>query len=98
MYTTNPSQGEHFSCILLPHIPGATDYDDLKPGPDGVIHNTFKEKALALGLLESNDEWDECLKEAATVFMSKQLHSLFLTFCYLENHQNLNCYGTSTKS
>ena len=79
MYTTNPSQGEwHFFCILLHHIPGATDYD-LKTRPDGVIHETFKQSAWALGLLDSDDEWDECLKEAATAFMPIQLCSLFLT-------------------
>ena len=39
---------------------------------------TFKETALALGLLESDEEWDACLAEA-TSFMPKQLHSLFIT-------------------
>ena len=80
MYTTNPSQGErHFLYILLHHIQGAIDYDGLKTGPDGVIHETFKQAVIASGLLDSDDEWNECLKEVATAFMPKQLHSLFLT-------------------
>ena len=40
---------------------------------------TFKETALALGLLESDEEWDSCLAEAAVSFMPKQLCSLFIT-------------------
>ena len=80
MYTTNLSQGEyHCLHILLHHIPGATSYSDLKKSPDGIIHKTFKETALAFGLLESDDEWDQCLSEAMVSFMPKQLHSLFVT-------------------
>ena len=98
-YTTNPSQGEqHFLHILLHHIPGDADYDYFKTGLDGVVYNTFKETALAMGLLESNDAWGECLKEVATVFMPKQLNSLFLTVLLFGVQQNLNSYGTGTRS
>ena len=80
MYTTNPSQGErHYLRLLLHHIPGATSFTDLKTLPDGVVHRTFKENALALGLLESDEEWDECMSEATISFMVKQLRSLFIT-------------------
>ena len=80
MYTTNPSQGErHYLRLLLHHIPKATSFTDLKRSPDGVVHRTFKENALALGLLESDEEWDECMSEATISFMPKQLRSLFIT-------------------
>ena len=46
---------------------------------NGEVHKTFKETALALGLLESDAEWDECLHEATISFMPKQLRSLFVT-------------------
>ena len=79
MYTTNPQQGEkHYLCILH-HIPGAMSFADLKKLPDGTTHKTFKETASAMGLLESDDEWYECMSEAAISFMPKQLHSLFVT-------------------
>ena len=65
--------------ILLHHIPGAKNYTDLKTSPDGVTHKTFKETAIAFGLLETDEEWDECFSEAAVLFMPKQLHSLFVT-------------------
>ena len=86
MYTTNPSQGErHYLQILLHHIPGATGYNDLKRSPDGIVHKTFKETALAYGVLESDGEWNDCLSEAAISFMQKQLCSLFVTILVFED-------------
>ena len=41
--------------------------------------STFKETAIAHGLLESDTEWDNCLSEASISFMPKQLWSLFVT-------------------
>ena len=77
LYTTNPSQGErHYLHILLHHIPGARSFEDLKMSPDGMLLSTFKETAIAYGLLESDVEWDNCLSEAS---MPKQLQSLFVT-------------------
>ena len=54
-------------------------YDDLKTTLDGITHTTFKETTIAYGLLESDEEWDQCLSEAAVSFMPQQLHSLFVT-------------------
>ena len=80
LYTTNPSQGErHYLHILLHHIPGAKSFEDLKMSPDGMLLSTFKETAIAHGLLESDTEWDNCLSEASISFMPKQLQSLFVT-------------------
>ena len=80
MYTTNPPQGErHYLYLLLHHIPGALDFTDLKMSPDGTIQRTYKEASMKLSLLESDDEWDQCLSEAAISFMPKQLRSLFVT-------------------
>ena len=80
LYTTNPSQGKrHYLWILLHHIVGAKSFDDLKMSPEGIQLQTFKETAIAYGLLESDEEWDACLAEAALSFMPKQLCSLFIT-------------------
>ena len=80
LYTTNPSHGErHYLRILLHHIPGAKGFEDLKMSPDGMLLSTFKETAIAYGLVESDVEWDNCLSEASISFMPKQLWSLFVT-------------------
>ena len=80
LHMTNPSQGErHYLRILLHHIPGAKSFEDLKMSPDGMLLSTFKETAIAYGLLESDAEWDNYLSEASISFMPKQLWSLFVT-------------------
>ena len=79
-HTTNPSQGEwHYLHLLLHHIPGAMSFKDLKTSPDGTIQRTYEEAAMKLGLLESDDEWNECFSGASVSFMPKQLQSLFVT-------------------
>ena len=56
MYTTNPSQGErHYLQLLLHHVPGAMSFDDLKTLPDGVQCDSFKETAILLGLLATDE-------------------------------------------
>ena len=50
-----------------------------KISPDGSIHKTFKETVLAMGLLESDEEWHDCMSEAAVSFMPRQLRALFVT-------------------
>ena len=57
----------------------ATSFEDLKISPDSVLLSTFKETAIAYGLLKSDVEWDNCLSEASISFMPKQLRSLFVT-------------------
>ena len=80
LYTTNPCQGErHYLHTFLHHIPGARSFEDLKMSTDGMLLSTFKETAIAYGLLESDIEWDNCLSEASISFMPKQLQSLFVT-------------------
>ena len=80
VFTTNPSQGEqHYLCIFLNHISAAKSYDDLKTSPNQVVHRTFKEAAIAYGLLETDEEWDKCMSKASESFMPKQLCSLFVT-------------------
>ena len=80
MCTTNPAQGERCNlCLLLHCIPEAMSYSDLKMSPDGSMQRTFKEAAMKLELIESDDQWDKCLSEAALSFIPKQIHSLFVT-------------------
>ena len=81
MYTTSPLQGErHYLQILLHHIPRAMSFTDLRRKlPDGTEEKTFKGTATKFGLLETDEEWDQCLQEASVSFMPKQLHSSFIT-------------------
>ena len=80
MYTTNPAQGErHYLRMLLHHVPGAMSFDDLRTLPDGRHCESFKEMVIRLGLLATDNEWDECLAEASSSFLPFQIRSLFVT-------------------
>ena len=65
--------------MLLHHVPGAMSFDDLKTLPDGTQCASFKETVIQLGLLATDDEWEECLSEASSSFLPFQIRSLFIT-------------------
>nr|CDJ90379.1 uncharacterized protein LOC100903664 [Haemonchus contortus] len=84
MYTANPLDVERYSLrILLLHRRGPKSFNDLKT-VDGVLHDTFKDAAKALGLMNDDTHYDSCLSEASGFQMPAQLRSLFsslLCFC-----------------
>ncbi|XP_075194167.1 uncharacterized protein LOC142294949 [Anomaloglossus baeobatrachus] len=59
---------------------GATSYNHLKT-VHGVLHDTFKAAALALGLLFDDTVWKLTLQDAVTLHMPKQLRELFAYIC-----------------
>ena len=60
---------------------GATSYADLRT-VNGVEHNTFKEACNALGLLEDDHEWRDCLREAGGMQTGYALRMLFATILF----------------
>ena len=51
---------------------------------DGILYPSFKEACIALGLLQDDEEWNQCLKEAGQIKTGIQLRKLFATlllFC-----------------
>ncbi len=78
MCTASPSQEERYCLrLLLTRLPGRTSYDDLRTLEDGTVCPTYKEAALKRGMLESDIEWDSCLREASLYKMPAQLRHLF---------------------
>jgi hypothetical protein len=72
MYFSNPSEGERFYLrMLLCHVKGPTSFRDLKT-VENVEYATFKDSAIARGLLENDREWDHCLEESSSVSSPKQ--------------------------
>lgn len=78
MVLKRPSAGEaHFLRILLDHR-AARGYDDLKV-VDGVMHSSFAETCVALGLVAKEGESDHCMQQAIRNLRSPaQLRSLFV--------------------
>ncbi|KAG5517186.1 hypothetical protein RHGRI_037823 [Rhododendron griersonianum] len=84
MYFASPNCGEKFYLrLLLTIVKGPTSYKDLRT-VDNVVYDTFKLACVARGLLEDDDEWVQCLQEAAIMKTGYQLRRLFcviLTQC-----------------
>src|SRR5436305_591507 len=71
---------------MLPNIIcEATSFENLRT-INGILYPSFKEACIVLGLLQDDEEWDQCLKEAGQVQTGAQLRKLFATlllFCEL---------------
>ncbi|CAB4488149.1 unnamed protein product [Rhizophagus irregularis] len=84
MNFVHPAAGEQYYLrMLLNIICGATSFENLRT-VNGIIYSSFKEACIALGLLQNDEEWDQCLKEAEQIQTGIQLRKLFailLLFC-----------------
>ena len=85
LYTCSPKDKERFYLrILLTQIYNAKSYENICT-INGILYNTYEEAVRQLGLLDEDDnEFDNCLKEAATYQMPSRLRQLFATillFC-----------------
>ena len=84
----HPTAGETFYLrLLLTVIKGAKSWDNLRL-VDGVQHPTFQAACVALGLLQDDGEWNQCLAEAGEMQTGLQLRRLFAMIL-------LNCHPTS---
>jgi len=64
LYFVSPFAGErYFLCTLLTKVKGAISFEALRT-INGVVHDRFKSACIALGLYDSDDEWNACLEEA----------------------------------
>ncbi|KAF4530354.1 hypothetical protein B566_EDAN018479, partial [Ephemera danica] len=88
MSLVSPRQGERFFLrLLLLHVKGAKSYNDLKIF-QGIQHSTFQAAAAARGLLASNEEWQNTLREAVSYQMPRQLRQLFSMILVFGNPPN----------
>ncbi|XP_062118001.1 uncharacterized protein LOC133831642 [Humulus lupulus] len=74
IYFAHPSTGERFYLrMLLNFVKGSTSYESIRT-INGVTYPNFKGACYALGLLDDDKEWIDCLTEAAIwVFDASQL-------------------------
>ncbi|RYE17175.1 MAG: hypothetical protein EOP45_16265 [Sphingobacteriaceae bacterium] len=92
VYTVHPNYHEcYYLRILLHTIKGPTSFESLKT-VNGVVHSTYREACLELGLLENDNQWDLALIEAAQISHPIQIRNLFaiiLTTCAPSNPKDL---------
>ena len=77
MYFVSPTAGERFYLrTLLTTVKGPTSWENLRSF-DRTTHDTFHAACLARGLLENDDEWRQCLREASLTHLGDSLRHLF---------------------
>ncbi len=65
MYYAHPTSGERYYLrMLLNCIKGATSYEHLQI-VDGIVHDTFKDACIAMGLFANDNEWHQTLEKAS---------------------------------
>jgi hypothetical protein len=84
IYYAHPASGEkYYMRILLNIVKGCKSFEDIKK-VNGIIHPSYKSACYALGLLDDDSEWDDCIKEASHWASAHQMRQLFCTillFC-----------------
>ncbi|KAF7145290.1 hypothetical protein RHSIM_Rhsim04G0168000 [Rhododendron simsii] len=84
MYFVSPNACELFYLrLLLSVVRWSESYECLRT-VNNILHDTFKSVCIARGLLEDDEEWVQCLEEAAIMKTGYQLRRLFcviLTQC-----------------
>jgi hypothetical protein len=73
--------------MLLHVVPGCKSYSDLRT-VDGDVKETYQQACLARGLLEDDQEWNDCLAQASLSQSVRQLRSLFCVILQFNNPSN----------
>ena len=66
--------------ILLMHVRGPQSFQDLRT-VNGHVHQTFTAAAIALNLVENDDQWYVCIEEALQVELCRNVRFLFANIC-----------------
>ena len=75
--TVSPKDEEKFYLkLLLRKITGATSFDDLKTFNE-INYETYKDTALAMGLIKNDKEIEYIFEEAVTVMLPKKIKTIF---------------------
>ena len=89
LYQVQPSDPQRFALrLLLLHRRGVTSFEDLRT-VDGLLCDTFRDTARAMGLLEDDSEHQRCLQEAAIMNMPSQMRQLFATLMVFQTPSDI---------
>lgn len=84
IYYAHPTSGERYYLrMLLNTVKGCTSYEDIRTVA-GVVHATFKAACQAMGFLDDDNEWIECVNEAANWATGTQRQLFTTILCHGE--------------
>jgi hypothetical protein len=80
-YAYLASDERYYLRLLLSTVKGCISYKDIRT-VHGVLYPTFKEACRALGFLDDDNEWINCIDEVAVWASGTQLRQLFTTILW----------------
>eukprot|EP00794_Sanderia_malayensis_P011640 gene11640-biopygen9314 len=94
IYNVLLSDPERFALrLILLHRKGATSFKDIRT-VDGITHNTFKNAARAMSLLEDDAEHRRCLQDAVVFHLPAQMRKLFATLILFQTPSDIHALFT----
>jgi hypothetical protein len=98
MYMVDPKDEEKYCLrLLLLYAKGAQSFDDIRTF-NSITYTTFKEAAKARNLLNEDYIWENCVEEAISLKMPKQLRNMFLSLCGWSDLKNISSLFQRYKS
>jgi hypothetical protein len=95
IYFISPRSRELFYLRMLLHVVTSPKSFEHLRTYDGVVHEDFRSACVARGLLDNDQQWDFCLREAAGYQTGFQLRSLFaMIVC---NHDSVSAMELFTR-
>jgi hypothetical protein len=77
----------YYMRMLLHVVPGCKSYEDLRT-VEGELKETYQQACLARGMLENDQEWEDCISQASLSQGANQLRSLFGIILQFNNPSN----------
>eukprot|EP00794_Sanderia_malayensis_P017120 gene17120-biopygen14739 len=94
IYNVLPSHPERFALrLLLLHRTGVTSFEEMRT-VDGITHDTLKNAAKAMSLLDDDAEHRRCLTEAIIISMPAQMRQLFATLILFQTPSDIHALFT----
>jgi len=82
MYSVSATQGElYYMRLLLLNVRGAQSFDHVKNCERAFIRNLQRSRHCTAFCFADDSEWENCLEEAQSFQMPRQLRQLFAYIC-----------------
>ncbi|KAF6155003.1 hypothetical protein GIB67_035750, partial [Kingdonia uniflora] len=91
IYYASPNSGERYYLRLLLNVVKGQKYFECLRTIDDIMYDTFKVTCAAIGLLEDDEEWIDCLEEAVVAYSASRTHASSSTIIRPLDLINITC-------
>lgn len=91
IYFAHPITGKQYYLRMLNFVKGCQNFEQIRT-INGIIYPTYSAACYAMGLLDDDNEWKDCIREVPYWASRMQLRQLFvatLSHCEVTNPKNI---------